>query len=30
MNEIFPFMTAWMNLDNIMLSGRNQIEKDKY
>ena len=25
-----PFATAWMNLENIMLSEINQSEKDKY
>ena len=25
-----PFVTAWMNLDNIMLSEISQSEKEKY
>ena len=28
--KILPFATAWMDLDNIMLSGKSQSEKDKY
>ena len=27
---MLPFATAWMNLEGIMLSEINQIEKDKY
>ena len=26
----FPFATAWMDLENIMLSERSQPEKDKH
>ena len=29
-NEIFPFATAWTNLEGIMLSETSQTEKDKY
>ena len=29
-NEIFPFATAWMDLEGIMLSEISQTEKDKY
>ena len=29
-NEILPFATMLMNLENIMLSEINQREKDKY
>ena len=29
-NEIFPFATAWMELEGIMLSEINQSEKDIY
>ena len=29
-NEIFPFATTWMDLEGIMLSEINQIEKHKY
>ena len=29
-NEILPFATTWMDLEGIMLSEINQIEKDKY
>ena len=25
-----PFETAWMELENIMLSGKSQARKDKY
>ena len=28
--KILPFATAWMNLENIMLSEISQSEKDKY
>ena len=28
--KILPFVTAWMNLDNVMLSELGQSEKDKY
>ena len=28
--KILPFATAWMDLENIMLSEINQSEKDKY
>ena len=28
--KILPFLTAWMDLENIMLSEINQSEKDKY
>ena len=28
--KILPFATAWMKLENIMLSEINQSEKDKY
>ena len=28
-NEIFPLVTAWMDLEGIMLSEINQTEKDK-
>ena len=28
-NEILPFVTAWMELECIMLSGIRQSEKDK-
>ena len=28
--KILPFMTAGMDLENIMLSKINQLEKDKY
>ena len=27
---LLPFMTAWMELENIMLSGINRSVKDKY
>ena len=27
--NILPFVTAWMDLENIMLSEINQAEKDK-
>ena len=29
-NEILPFVTTWMDLEGIMLSGISQTEKDKY
>ena len=29
-NEILPFATTWMDLEDIMLSEINQTEKDKY
>ena len=29
-NEILPFVTTWMDLEGIMLSEINHIEKDKY
>ena len=28
--ELIPFMTAWMELESIMLSEINQMVKDKY
>ena len=28
--EILPFVTAWMDLENIMVSEISQSEKDKY
>ena len=28
--KILPFATAWMDLENIMLSELSQSEKDKY
>ena len=28
--ESLPFVTAWMNLKNVMLSEISQSEKDKY
>ena len=28
--KILPFVTVWMDLDNIMLSEISQSEKDKY
>ena len=28
--ELLPFMTAWMELESIMLSEINQVVKDKY
>ena len=28
--ELLPFVTAWMELDNIMLSEISQSVKDKY
>ena len=29
-NEILPFATTWMDLEDIMLSEINQTEKDKH
>ena len=29
-NEILSFVTAWVNLEGVMLSKINQSEKDKY
>ena len=29
-NELLPFATTWMNLENIMLSEVSQTEKGKY
>ena len=29
-NEIFPFVTAWMDIEGIVLSEKSQTEKDKY
>ena len=29
-NELLPFMTAWMDLESIMLTEINQAVKDKY
>ena len=29
-NEILPFVTMWMDLEFIMLSGVSQMEKDKF
>ena len=29
-NEIFPFVTTWMDIEGIMLSEKSQTEKDKY
>ena len=28
--ELLPFLTAWMELENIMLSEISQVVKDKY
>ena len=28
--ELLPFVTAWMELENIMLSEISQVVKDKY
>ena len=28
--ELLPFVTAWMELENIMLNEISQAEKDKY
>ena len=28
--KLLPFVTAWMDLENIMLSERSQLEKDRY
>ena len=30
MNEILPFVTMWMDLEDIMLSEVNQAENDKH
>ena len=30
MGKKFPFATTWMDLEGIMLSKINQMEKDKY
>ena len=30
MNEIRPFATTWMDLDNVILSEVSQTEKEKY
>ena len=30
MNEILPFATTWMVLEDIILSGISQAEKDKH
>ena len=29
-DEIWPFVTTWMDLEGIMLSKISQMEKDKY
>ena len=29
-NEIMPFATTWIDLENIILKEVNQTEKDKY
>ena len=29
-NKFVPFVTAWMNLENIMLNKLSQSKKDKY
>ena len=29
-NEILPFLTAWMDLEGVMLSGISHTEKDNY
>ena len=29
-NEIFPFVTTWVDLEDIMLSEVSQTEKNKY
>ena len=29
-NEILPFVTTWMDLEDIMLSEISQTEKDRY
>ena len=29
-NELLPFVTAWMDLESIMLSEISQVAKDKY
>ena len=28
--ELLPFMTAWMELESIMLSEKSQVVRDKY
>lgn len=28
--EILPFTTSWMQLEEIMLSERSQVQEDKY
>ena len=28
--ELLPFLTAWMKLENIMLSEKSQVGRDKY
>ena len=28
--ELLPFVTAWMELESIMLSAKSQLVKDKY
>ena len=28
--ELLPFVTAWMDLESIMLSEINQVAKDRY
>ena len=28
--ELLPFLTAWMQLENIMLSEESQVVKEKY
>lgn len=29
-NEVLPFVTTWINLEDIMLCEINQTQKDKY
>ena len=29
-NEVFPFVTTWMDLEGILLSEVSQTEKDRY